>query len=219
MFVRVPGQREGEVSDENAMNTDLLPTIIDALDIETEWEFDGRSLLGDDPAPPEKPVFYGQGPSSVSTSLDGLFQVVARNADRFPEPGWEGVVAAGALGQYVGDPVSSLDVSPVTDDIDAAAAWRLDHPERFDDLTGEGGRIPLIISGSLALEPGHEPAEEALVVVNGVVAGVAGDFQREGGQWRFSALLDYEQFAEGDNEVELLLLESGAPTFITIPRA
>jgi len=218
MFVRVPGQREGEVSDENAMNIDLLPTIVDALDIDTDWEFDGRSLFGDEPIPPDKPVFYGEGPSSVSTSLDGLFALVARNAERFPEPGWEGVAAVGGLGGFVGDPVSSLDVSPVTD-IDPTATWRLDHPERFDDLTGDGGRIPLVITGSLTLERRNEPYEVALVVVNGRVAGVAGDFRREGGRWHFSALLDFEQFREGDNDVGLLIVGSGEPTFLTVPRA
>jgi arylsulfatase A-like enzyme len=33
----------------NALNMDVLPTIVDALDIETDWEFDGQSLLGDGP--------------------------------------------------------------------------------------------------------------------------------------------------------------------------
>ena len=220
MFIRVPGEREGEVDDGNALNTDVLPTIVDVLGIDTDWDFDGRSLIGDEPPPDDKPVFYGTGPSSVSTSLDGLFQVAARNHERFDEPGWDGVVAVGGLGRYVGRLVSSMGVTPVPEDVDADAAWRLQHPERFEAIPAEGGRIPLVVEGSLDLEPGHEPADEALVALNGTVAGVAGDFHEENGRWHFRALLDYRLFTEGDHEVALLIVGRGGdePTFYEVPR-
>ena len=220
MIIRVPGQREGEVSDENALNTDILPTIVDELGVHTDWQFDGRSLFGDEPPPEDKPVFYGSGPESVSQSLDGLFAVAARNAARFPEPGWEGVVAVGGLGRYVGQPASALDAAPITADVDSAAGWRLDQPERLEAIPEQGGWIPLVVDGTVTLEPDHQPADAALVVLNGTVAGVAGDFQRDGDQWRFSALLDFQRFREGDNHVQLLLVGSGGsdPTFLEIPR-
>lgn len=220
MLVRVPGQREGEVSDENAMNIDLLPTLVDVLGIHTDWEFDGRSLFGDEPPPSDKPVFYGSGPNSMSNSLDGLLAVAARNHERFPEPGWRGVAAVDGLGEFVGQPVDDLSVTSIEGD-DPDARWRLDHPERFQGIPAEGGTIPLVINATLSLGAGNEPYEDALVAVNGTVAGVAGDFEREGGHWRFSALLDFEQFREGDNEVELLLVGAGGddPTFLRVPLA
>src|SRR5690606_39089740 len=153
--------------------------------------------------------FYGTGPSSVSTSLDGLLDVAARNHERFDEPGWDGVVAVGGLGRYVGRLVTSMGVTPVPDDVDADAVWRLEHAERFQAIAAEGGRIPLVVTGSLELEPGHEPADEALVAVNGTVAGVAGDFHEENGRWHFRALLDYRLFTEGDHQVSLLIVGRG----------
>ena len=221
MLVRVPGVREGEVSDENAMNTDLLPTLVDVLGIHTDWEFDGRSLFGDDPAPGDKPVFYGSGPESVSNDLGGLFSVAQRNAERFPEPGWRGVAAVGVLGSLVGQPEDELDVTSITDAIDPRARWSLDHRGDYLGLPAEGGRVPLVLQGTLVLGIDEEPYDEALVVLNGRVAGVAGDFRRDGHRFRFRALLDFEQFQEGDNEVELLLLGSGEqpPTFLRVPLA
>ena len=220
MFIRVPGEREGEVDDGNALNTDVLPTLVDVLGIGTDWEFDGRSLFGGEPPPEDKPVFYGTGPSSVSTSLDGLFEVAARNHERFDEPGWDGVVAVGGLGRYVGRLVSSMEVTPVPEEVDADAAWHLEHPDRFEGVAAEGGHIPLVVKGSLDLEPGHEPADVALMAVNGTVAGVAGDFQEENGRWHFRALLDYRLFVEGDHEVSMLIVGSGGddPTFYEVPR-
>ena len=65
-----------------------------------------------------------------------------------------------------------------------------------------------------------EPAEEALVALNGTVAGVAGDFHQVDGRWHFSAMLDYRLFQEGDNDLSLLLVGSGGPdpTFYEVPR-
>ena len=220
LFIRVPGEREGEVTDENALNTDVLPTLVDVLGVNTDWEFDGRSLFGEEPPPDDKPVFYGTGPSSVSSSLDGLYDVVERNAERFPRPGWDGVVGVSGLGEFVGRPVDELDVTPMPASVDADASFRLKHADRLRDVPAEGGPIPLVVEGSVDLEPGHEPAEVGLVTLNGTVAGVAGDFEDVDGRWHFSALLDYRLFEEGDNEVGLLLVGSGGddPTFYEVPR-
>ena len=81
--------------------------------------------------------------------------------------------------------------------------------------------MPLVLQGTLVLGIDEEPYDEALVVLNGRVAGVAGDFRRDGHRFRFRALLDFEQFQEGDNEVELLLLGSGdqPPPFLRVPLA
>jgi hypothetical protein len=44
LFVKLPHQAEGGVDDSNAMAFDVLPTIADALDLDTTWDVDGRAL-------------------------------------------------------------------------------------------------------------------------------------------------------------------------------
>ena len=40
-FLKAPGQVEGTVVDDVARPVDLLPTLIDVLDIETDWDLRG----------------------------------------------------------------------------------------------------------------------------------------------------------------------------------
>ena len=219
MLIRVPGQREGEVDDTNALNTDVLPTLVDVLGIHTTWEFDGRSLFGDDAPPDDKPVFYATGPDSVSTSLDGLYSAAQRNAERFPEPGWRGVAAVGNLGHLVGRSMRDLRVEDLPADIDPDATWRLDDPAALRGLRAEGGRVPLVISGTLRLARAHQPYAEALLVLNGRVAGVARTSEAGPGRWGISGLVDFQEFRSGDNTVDLLLLGDGSvdPLLYRVP--
>lgn len=219
VFVRVPGEREGEVDDSNVLNTDLLPTLVDVLGIDTDWEFDGRSLFGDEPPPADKPVFYASGPDDVSSSLDGLFAVVERNHDRFPEPGWRGVAAVGVLGRHVGRATSDLRIEDLPASVDPDASWRLEDPEALLGVPDVGGRIPLVITGTLHLDASNDPFEEALLVVNGTVAGVADTARAGPGRWDVTGLVDFQQFRAGENHVELLLLGDGAddPLLYRVP--
>ena len=45
LFIKAPGQTDGVVDDRVASTIDVLPTIVDLLDIEVDWTFDGVSLL------------------------------------------------------------------------------------------------------------------------------------------------------------------------------
>ena len=209
LFIKYPGQTEGEVNDENALNIDVLPSIVDALDIDSDWEFDGQSLLGDGPDRDDKPVVWDRGPQHVPVDFDGVLDVVDRNEEFLPYgDDWLGVAAVGPYGDLVGDPVTDLAVSPgsgswTVDQADRLAAWR---PAR-------DGRAPLLLHGRLVAPPGGTPPEEALVVVNGTVAGVAGDFEPDEGAFAFSALIAEETLRRGGNEVSLLVPVGGGDRF------
>ena len=45
LFIKAPGQTTGEVRDESAQTIDVLPSIVDLLDAEVDWKFDGHSLF------------------------------------------------------------------------------------------------------------------------------------------------------------------------------
>jgi hypothetical protein len=49
LFVKEPHQKVGRISDRNVETIDILPTIIDILQVKVPWKFDGNSMLG----PPE----------------------------------------------------------------------------------------------------------------------------------------------------------------------
>ncbi len=218
LFVKLPGQGQGEVHDESASTLDLLPTLMDALGIRTDWALMGRSLL--DPAPEEpgeiRVMSDGKSPRTIPSDLDGYLEtVVAAHADDFPRGGWLGVAAVGEFGALVGTPQGDLAASG-TEDGSAGAGWsvHLDQAEAFESIDLTAGLVPLRVTGTLRLPPGVEaPPEEVLVVLNGTVAGVGGGWSvAEGGGFSFSALLADELFVEGRNRWQVLVPDpAGAP--------
>lgn len=57
LFVKLPGQKGGGVSDENVELIDLLPTIADVLGVAVPWRMEGRTLASPS-APRAKKTFY-----------------------------------------------------------------------------------------------------------------------------------------------------------------
>ena len=201
LFVKAPGQRTGEVRDDNARLIDVLPTTVDALDLETDWEFDGRSLLGNSDEPEEKAVFGDEGRTTIPTGLDGLLAVVGRNARRFGrDPGWRGVFAVGDRGGVVGANVADLPTSGVTD-----IEWSIDQEDALGAVDPASGFVPLLVSGRLEGPPGTALPDAILVAVNGIVAGVGGGYRVAGDTTTFNALLAETALRAGANDVALLV--------------
>ena len=202
LLIKFPGQDSGEIRDDNALLIDVLPTIVDALDLEIDWEFDGRSLLDDSQEPPTtKPVLGPDGLDTIPVSFDGVLDVVRRNDDVLGgvDGGWDEVIGLGGHGESVGDPVAELDPSG-----EAGLTVHLDQQEQFADVDLEGGFLPLLVTGRVDPSAGHRVPSELLLAVNGTVAGTAVDLG--GGDDRsFSALLSPGSFREGANLVEALI--------------
>ena len=207
LFIKAPGQDTGMVDRGNALTVDVLPTIVDLLDIETEWRFDGESLDGSTHRP-DKPAWWSGG-WCRTVEWSGVLDVVRRNRQYLPHgEDWLGVAAVGGLGDRVGQPVTALDV---VGDFDAG--WSV---AQFTDLAdwdaGSDRLEPILLEGQIApSEIGL--ATEALVALNGTVAGVAVGFTpTAGGAVEFRALLAEELLREGVNEVDLLVPNDAAGT-------
>ncbi|HEX6145681.1 MAG TPA: sulfatase-like hydrolase/transferase [Acidimicrobiia bacterium] len=201
LFVKFPGQTGGRTYDEPAFAIDIMPTIVEALEISTDWEFDGRSLTtieGTDR--PHQVVFYCCNGDPVSTDLDDLFAQVRRNHEWVPnQDDWIGVAGAGPHADLVGRPVTELGAEP-SDQL----RWSLTQADRLAAVDRRSGMVPTYISGRLEL-PEDADTDDLLVVVNGTVAGtglVTRDSERSG---EIHALVAEELIVDGANEVSILV--------------
>ncbi len=199
LFIKAPGQTSGAVDDGNARLIDILPTVIDLLDIDVDWELDGVSLVADGPRPTAKPTMT-LGPDGVPGGVDEVLAVAERNARWIPAGGWQEVVQVGRYGSLVGRDIADLET-----DGDADLRWKLSGPETLSDYDPAVDLLPLIVTGTL--EPREAgPPEEALIVLNGRVAGVVG-FPTVGRSWRFTALIDPTALVPGANDVAIYVPE------------
>jgi hypothetical protein len=206
MFVRVPGQEDGTVSDIDALTMDVLPTIADVLDVEVPWAMDGRSLLQSPRPDGPKPFFPARVDATQVEMLarqavdpeTGWARVLAVGVDRaFPGTGDYRLYAVGPRPDLVGKPVAGLDLVPVT--------VSLEDPDRFSAVDPESDTVPALVRGRLSDVVSGTPTA---VAVNGVVGAVV-PATADGDGSTLAAMVPEELFREGANKVEVFVLPSG----------
>lgn len=194
MFLKVAGQERAEVVDEVASTIDALPTLMDALDIEADWQMDGHSLL-DGSEPTTAPI--------VSDEVDGLFDVVDHHARDFPHGwDWPALAAVGEHGALVGTSVADLEMGSRSD-----LTWAPVQEHSFVSLPTARGEEPYILTGVIDTPRNDEPPP-LVVAVNGTIAGVTGGYEPSKGGWSFSTLVG-PYYVEGRNLVEAYEVSEG----------
>jgi arylsulfatase A-like enzyme len=201
LFVKLPGQTVGQVIDEPAFGIDIVPTIVDVLDIETDWEFDGQSLLtieGTDRA--HEPIYWCCNDAPVSTDLAVLFEQVDRNHQWVPRQGtWTEVAGAGAHADVVGDRLEDLDAAPNAD-----LRWSLTQSEALAEVDRATGWVPTYISGRLEL-PDDADSDDLIVAVNGTIAGTGLVTRDSASSGEIHALVAEDLIVDGENDVQILV--------------
>ena len=189
LFIKAPGQTEGEVVDDTAMTIDVLPSIVDLLDADVDWDFDGHSLYdGSDPHTAPR----------VSPDVAPVLAIAAARAEQFHGDDWIGLAAVGAAGDLVGRDVNELTAGPPSE-----LRAELDQAELFEQLPTADGTAPFVLTGTVTGQPESDDTPEDLVVaVNDTLAGVVGDFQPSGEGWTFTGYVA-DLYREGRNEVHL----------------
>jgi hypothetical protein len=201
LFVKLPGQTTGQVIDEPAFGIDIVPTIVDVLDIETEWQFDGRSLVtieGTNRA--HETIYYCCNDEPVGTDITELFRQVDRNYEWVPDQSsWTAVAGAGPDAGLVGREVSELDPVESPD-----LHWALTQADDLAGVSRATGWVPTYISGRLELPEGVE-TDDLLVAMNGVVAGTGLVTRDSTSSGEIHALVAEDLVAEGENTVQILV--------------
>jgi hypothetical protein len=195
LFVKAPGQEVGEVDDQPAHTYDVLPTLVDVLGVESDWEFEGHSLL-DGSEPTVEPLIDDR-------TIFGALESASLHAGWFPRgEDWLGLVAVGDNADLVGLPVTDLAQGAPSD-----LEWRLDDGELLDDLPTDEGQVPYLLTGRFPGSPEEPP--EVVVAVNGTLAGTIGAYEAKEGTWRFHGVVG-PWFVDGANEVVAYEVERGA---------
>lgn len=174
LFIKAPGQTSGEVRDDPASTLDVLPSLIDLLGVETEWEFDGHSLFDNSDPQHER---------RLTSDLDGLFAVAAWQESLYrPGDDWGALVALGEHGDLVGTSVSDHEVggpSPLS--------WSLDYRPSLDDASATNGAVPVRLTGTI--NGTADKSNDLVVAIDGTIAGTIGARERDGDSWDFSGIL------------------------------
>jgi hypothetical protein len=187
LFIKVPGQVDGEIRDDSVQNLDVLPSIVDVLGAEVDWDFDGHSLYNGSAA---------HAAPKVSTDVDAAIAIAERRREDFPYgDDWMALAAVGDNGDLVGTAVADLAIGDPSD-------WRgtFDQADLFDALPTHEGELPFVLAGTVT--GGSSEPPELLAAVNGTIAGVVGGYRRSGDGWAFTGYVA-DLYVTGRNEVAL----------------
>lgn len=211
LFIKLPDQSRGQVIDDPAFAIDVLPTIVDALEISTEWTFDGRSLLANDGRNrAHEPIVYCCNREAASTDVNELFDQVRRNHEWVPnQETWLGVAGAGPHADLVGQQVEDL-APEVSDDMQ----WSLTTADELASVNRRSGFVPTFVLGRLALPAGIE-GDDLLLAVNGTVAGTGLVIRDSATSGEIHGLLAEELVREGANEVQILVPDQDGTGWVT----
>lgn len=185
MFVKAPGQIEGAVVDAPASTVDVLPSIIDLLGIETDWDLEGHSL------------FDGSEPTidrHVRTDVDAAFRLAAAHEAQFPRG--EDWVALAAVGE--GEDLVGSSVNDHPSGAPSSLGWAPDHAVDLDDVSVAHDNLPYVLEGTVSGSDARPP--ELVVAINGTLAGTIGGYLPAGDDWQFTGHLA-PFFQDGRNEI------------------
>jgi hypothetical protein len=185
LFIKEPGQQVGRIDDRRASTVDVLPSVIDLLDIDTDWEFDGHSL------------YDGSEPrieNHVQTDVEVAFRLAEAHIAKFPRG--EDWVALAAVGE--GEDLVGARVSDHTVGEPSPLRWGLDEGAVLEDLSVATDDVPYLMGGTVSGDGERPP--ELVVAVNGTIAGTIGGYTVEGDRWRFSGYIA-PFFVDGRNDV------------------
>jgi hypothetical protein len=193
LFIKAPGQLAGEVVDDTAMTIDVLPSIVDLLDAEVDWQLDGHSLCDGSQ--------YHTTPR-VSPDVGAVLEIAAARAEQFHGDDWIGLAAVGAAGDLVGRDVDELTVGPPSE-----LRAEFEQAELLERLPTADGTAPFVLTGTVTGQTeSDDPPDDLVVAINGTLAGVVGDFQGSSRGWAFTGYVA-DLYRDGRNEVRLYEVE------------
>ena len=206
LFLKKPRQSEGGIDDAAARTIDIVPTIADAIGAEVPWEVDGLSLLGE--PLPDRPLEIenlrgGEVELTAAEFAEARDEAVERRIGSLGE-GKDSLYAIGPNPELHGRLVEPLSGEPVSGEatiVDGAS---------IRDYDPGSAVVPARIAGDL---DGVEAGQPIAIALNGRVAATTYSYEGDHGM-DFAAMVPPSLLEAGDNEVEVLVIDSsdGATT-------
>jgi hypothetical protein len=202
LFVKRPGQAEGETSDLHAETIDVFPTITDVLGIQLRHPVDGRSVF-DESQPDREQKFYSHLLTKVPVDVKVIVETDLPKMlrERFGDPrDPRALFRVGPVPELVGRRVDSL---PLV----AEPQGRLELVRYGDEASeGQDAYVPCFFEGYVRAPKVAEQPQLVAVAVNGVIGAVTRTYLLEEMKERWGTLVAEDLFHPGKNDVRFYLV-------------
>lgn len=203
LFIKLPGQRQGEVVDRIVETVDIFPTILDVVGAKPALRLDGRSLI--DGRDPGRRTFFLR--NRTNTRPRRLGDLVAdrtasleRKARRFGRGDLQRLYAPPDARHLLGTALGGDTLKPARD-----VRIAIDNPSQYESVALERDPLPIYVSG--VLETSRRDPLTVVVAVNGTVAAVAHSYHARGGHM-FGTLVPETLLRDGKNAVTAFVADT-----------
>lgn len=198
LFIKYPGQKDGEVSMKPSQTLDVVPTIAEAVGVKDLYETDGVPLQG---PVPERPVtVFNVAGKEFSVEVGEMTRqrntAITRANRRL---GTGPFYTLGPAPELIGRKAPSTA---------GAAGAALDQPGIWKNYRPGRDKIPMNVTGTLDASATGESGEAPVIAVsvNGVIRGTTRPFDFEGAT-RFGTLVAPNSLRPGANEIGIYRLQ------------
>ena len=205
LFVKLPGQHAGGVSDRNVQSVDIVPTIADVLDADLPWRPNGVSALASTSPPATKRIQHQGATRTMEVDAAELArrrdEAARRKVRWFGTGRTDGIVPiASTHAEMIGRKVSELGAAD-GDDIRVL----VDGPARYMAFDPRAPVVPAVLSGLVDDGRGRTLDARLAIAVNGVVQATTSTYTSPHGAW--TALVPPHAFHSGRNDLEVFVID------------
>ena len=204
LFIKAPYQQKGVISDRHVQLIDVMPTMLDMLDIPDPWRMDGTSAIGDAfEKRSQLKLFDGNTihivePAAIDHSDTLKWKFKLFDSGKLPDA----LFRFGPRKELIGREVDKIGVAGSTSMIVS-----LDDTDLFSDVDLKSDFIPARISGTIPkLDRPQEPY--LAIAINGTVRALTRPTEPRGRFRKFSAMVPETAFRQGRNHVEAFLVST-----------
>ncbi len=213
MIVKIPHQVEGAISDTDVRSIDILPTVLDALSIDSDWELDGRSVYSDPTDRGPKAQMRTDGVVIEADPMMPAWDVaLLRKVRRFKNA--EADIDVYNLGNapLVGSNVSSVSVAD-----ESIGTVQVDALGRIEEPDSPLGLSPTHVTGTIRLADATDNDIVVAVAVNRVIQLVGPLIEPVVSGGKFSYFVPEEAFGPTTNSIAFYVLEGSEESPLLIP--
>lgn len=204
LFIKLPGQTTGEVSDRNVECIDITPTIADVIGVELEQPVDGRAIFSSEDHPSlRKTFFVDWEPLAVEADFPERYRYVERMIEQFGTGSHEDRLTTYSLmPELVG---RSLDEFNIDDSAgpDVSLYYGSGRVE-----ASQPDVVRCLIEGQVAGASAGSPPLTLVISLNGEITAVTRTIQDEVLPGAFTVLVPASAYHTGDNELRIFELRA-----------
>lgn len=203
LFIKLPGQQQGEVVNRIVETVDVFPTILDVVAAKASYRLDGRSLIGGRDPGRDSVFLRSRNNARVRRVGDLAADRAAsleRKERRFGRGDLRGLYAPPNSRHLLGTDVSRAGLKPARD-----VQVVIHNPSQYESVALERDPLPIYVRG--VLKTSRADPLNVVVVVNGAIAAMAQTYHARGGHM-FGTLIPETMLREGKNDVTAFVTDT-----------